>query len=123
MFSYCDKKEGFPGVKAVGECLKFRGGPVYFLLVGRGSAIEIHVSAHGREGKLALEDAGREIILFVFQAYPWCKMLIATVECRSVYNLCKKLGFMDAGEIDNIHIMVVNYGFREKGLERFNWQD
>ena len=96
-------------------CVKYRNGKVFFLLSRRGEAIEIHVLAIGRNGKLCLMDACKKIIDEVKDMFPWVKMLIAPVKLHSVYNLCLKLGFDDLGAVESpdhgkCRLMVINYG-------------
>lgn len=93
--------------------VKYNKGPVYYLLSQRGEAMEIHVSATSREGKRLIREASSAVIQWVEHTFPWCKMLIAPVNIKSVYNLCKKIGFVDLGkgEFENglANIMVIDY--------------
>ena len=79
------------------------------MLIQRGEAIEIHVAAHTRAAKRGLRAACQKVVDWIPHAFPWCRMLIATVRPKSVYNLCKKVGFADTGKVNDIHIMVVPY--------------
>ena len=97
MFSVVDRPDFFDGFVDTAICVKYDKAPVYFLLVERGDAIEIHIGAVTREGKLALREAGLNIKQWIFNYYKWCKMVIAPVKKRSVFNLCKRLGFIDTG--------------------------
>lgn len=97
LFKEVDISEGFD-VEKVGSCLKYKNKPVYFLITRRGDAIEIHVGAKGRDGKLLIREAASAVIDWIPQKYEWCKMIIATVSVKSVYNLCIKIGFSDLGE-------------------------
>jgi len=75
--------------------------------------MEIHIAAKGRESKLHLRAAAKEIVKKIPDWFSWCRMLIAPVRHKSVYNLCLKVGFTDTGEYqftENIaNIMVVKY--------------
>ena len=96
--------------------LKYDKAPVYYMLTRRGDAMELHVAAEGRAGRLALRDAGRAIIKWIPDNYKWCKMSIAPVriETKAVYNMCIKLGFVDFGayQFENgvANVMGVKYG-------------
>ncbi|MAF43427.1 MAG: hypothetical protein CMI54_04560 [Parcubacteria group bacterium] len=96
MFSPCDHPNEL-SFKKVSICVKHNDHNVFFTVTQKGEAIEAHVCAKGREGRRALRDACVDFLLWVKIACPWCKMVIATVIPRSVYNLCKKIGFYDAG--------------------------
>jgi len=89
--------EGFE-VEKIGACVKYGEYPVYFMLIKRGQAIEIHISAKGRAGKLKLREAAKAVIDWIPKQYPACEMIIATVASKSVYNLCTKIGFIDCGQ-------------------------
>ena len=96
-------------------CIEYIEAPVFFMLSRRREAIEvIHIGADGREGKKGLRDAARALIEYVRASYPWCRMLLAPISIKSVYNLCNKAGFIDCGTISNeagtIQIMAVDYG-------------
>lgn len=96
-------------------CYQYNNSPVYFLLSRRGDALEIHVKAVGRKGKLKLREAAKSIVNQAPKMFPWCKMLIAPVAMKSVYNLCINVGFVDTGkalfEKGEANVMVVNYEF------------
>lgn len=113
MFKTCLLSEGFDFDK-IALCVKYGEYPVYYSLTMRGMAIEIHVSAKGRAGKLKVREASKAVIDWIPKAFPWCKMLIATVSSNSVYNLCKKTGFLDMGMAEKegkfARLMVINYG-------------
>ena len=114
MFSEADNGlfEGFKLDNSL--CYQYQDKPVYFLLSKRGQAMEIHVKAEGREGKLLLRKACKAVIDWIPKQFIWCKMLIAPVKVASVYNLCRKVGFKDGGLIDyppdKARMMVVTYG-------------
>ena len=115
MFSEVEKPELFKNAyteKAI--YLKYDQAPVYYMITQRGDAIEIHVGADGREGKKALREACKAVIEWVKDNYKWCDMLIAPVSIKSVYNLCKKLGFSDYGEYmfenGKARVMGISYG-------------
>jgi hypothetical protein len=78
--------------------LKYDKAPVYYMLTRRGDAMELHIAAEGRKGKLALRESGAAIINWLPKHFKWCKMAIAPVGDKSVYNLCIKLGFADFGQ-------------------------
>lgn len=114
MFSECERPDLFSDFEGgVAICVKYDKAPVYFLLSQRGNAIEIHIAADGRKGKKALRMAGGAIIVYIKTVFPWCKMLIAGVTDKSVYNLCEKLGFSDFGlvgnEVGQFNMMVIEY--------------
>lgn len=99
MFSEVERPKLFEGSytdKAL--YLKYDKAPVYYMITRRGDAMELHIAADGRQGKLALRDAGKAIIKWLPKYYEWCKMAIAPVGDKSVYNLCINLGFSDYGE-------------------------
>ena len=105
----------FKGFKVdYGRCYQYDDKPVYFLLSRRGNAMEIHVKADGREGRILLRKGCAAVIEWIPRQFIWCRMLIAPVKEMSVYNLCKKLGFKDGGLIDyppdKARMMVVTYG-------------
>ena len=95
-------------------CLEYADSGVYFLIAQRGIAMECHVAADGRKGRKNLRASCREFIKMIPISYPWCKLLIAPVSKKSVYNLCIKLGFEDYGLVGNeagqFNMMVINYG-------------
>tara|TARA_R110002012_G_scaffold282145_2_gene471797 strand:+ start:300 stop:656 length:357 start_codon:yes stop_codon:yes gene_type:complete len=109
-FVDCDVNEFF-NVKKVGLCKKWTTAPVYFMITKRGQSIEIHIGAKGRDGKRQIRAAGMAIIEYIRQKYTWCKMIIATVALKSVYNLCVKLGFKDLGRCNRFtppaNVMVI----------------
>lgn len=76
---------------------KYKHGDVYFLLSRRGESLECHIGATGKAGKYKLAQAGYRWLEQVPEHYPWCKMLLAPVRTRSVYNYCRRMGFQDAG--------------------------
>lgn len=94
--------------------IKYKKAPVYYMLTRRGNAMELHARADGKDGILALRDAGRAVIEYVNKMYQWCEMLVVPVVGTRAYNQCKKLGFIDLGEhnFDNgvARVMVINYG-------------
>jgi hypothetical protein len=108
----------FDGFSRVGDiCIEYEDAPVFFMLSKRRKAIEIvHIGTKGRAGKLGLRDAGRRLIEYVTTSYPWCEMLLALISIKSLYNACKKVGFMDCGLVGNkagtLNLMAVNYGRR-----------
>lgn len=112
MFELSSMEEAF-GDKT-GICIKDICAPVYFRLSRRGDAMEIHVMAKGREGKLSVRQSCDRVIEWVKDNYSWCECLIATVSKWSVYNLCVNLGFHDFGDIEKdglyARLMVFNYG-------------
>ena len=61
LFDFVSESEGF-GWGRKGDCVKHYKHNVYFLLVGRGGAIEVHISAKGRIGKLGIRDACYDLI-------------------------------------------------------------
>jgi hypothetical protein len=95
-------------------CLQYGKEDVFYLLSQRGKAIEIHVAAHGRKGKLKVREASLAMVREIPLIYEWCNMLIAPVESKSVKNMCLKIGFEDYGMIGikggTTNLMVVNYG-------------
>ena len=94
--------------------IKYAKGDVYYLLSQRGQAIEIHIYIPTREGKLLIREATKAVIEWVKDAFPDCKMLIAPVQKKSVYNMCVNVGFEDLGvgkfENSSANVMVVKYG-------------
>lgn len=102
------------GCKYKGLCLQYKNYDVWVLLSWRGNAIEMHGIAKGRKAKLQTRNAVKEVIEMIPKIYPDCKMLIAPVKMHSVFNLCKKLGFEDMGNIDferdNCRVMVIKFG-------------
>ena len=104
--------EGFDS-QSVGTCVKYADYPVYFLLAKRGDAMSIHISAKGRSGKMKTRAAALSVIDWIHTHYPTCKALIATVQKKSVYNLCSKVGFKDLGQANfergQANIMVVTW--------------
>jgi len=114
MFNVCERPDIFGNdFSKVPICLRHSEWPVYFLLSQRGEALEVHIAADGREGKKAMRTVGAEFLKYIDIAYPWCKMLIAPVTVKSVYNFCIKMGFNDLG-VGNFgdtkaNVMVVNY--------------
>ena len=93
--------------------VRYEKAPVYFRLSQRGKAIEIHIACEGREGKMAIREASKAVILFVKAAYKDCECLIAPVSIKSVYNLCMNLGFEDRGimmfDEGPANVMVIDY--------------
>lgn len=85
---------------------------VLFCAVRKGDAINIHV-ASDKNNIRNLRKGCKLFISHMLLTYKWCKMLIATVSTdnKSVYNLCRKLGFQDLGlfsfEGGNANIMVI----------------
>lgn len=115
MFSEVEKPELFKNAytdKAL--YLKYDKAPVYYMITQRGEAIELHAAADGREGKLALREAGKAIINWIPKQYQWCKMLLIPVVGKRAYNQCIKLGFSDYGQHKFEHgkarVMGVKYG-------------
>ena len=113
-FIPADPLEFGEGFSETAVSWEYKRGPVFFLLTRRGDALEIHIRALGRKGKLLTREATRAIIEDIETIYPWCKMLIAPVNVFSVFNMCKKVGFIDCGVGKrggvNSRIMVINYG-------------
>lgn len=79
---------------------KYKHGEVYFLLSWRGDALECHIGAVGKAGKQKLAQAGYLWLEQVPEHFANCKMLLAPIKARSVYNYCKRMGFEDAGVAD-----------------------
>lgn len=77
--------------------IRYRDAPVYFCLLGRGKALEIHVAAEGRGGRRALRDALACLPSWVESEGIQCHMLIATISKRSVINLVRKCGWLSQG--------------------------
>ena len=100
MFSEVERPGLFSDFIDSAICVKYDKAPVYFLLAEKGDAIEIHIGANTREGKKALREAGLNIKQWIFNRYKWCKMIIAPIKTHSVYNLCRKLEFIDVGVAD-----------------------
>ena len=99
MFKEVEKPELFKNTyNAKFVYLKYDKAPVYYMITRRGDAIELHAAADGREGKLALRDAGRAIIKWIPEQYEWCEMLLIPTVGKRAYNQCMKLGFTDMGE-------------------------
>ena len=115
MFKFVENDEFKDFGKDNAQVLQYKDEDVYFLISKRGGAIEIHVSAKGRKGKLKLREASKAVVDFIPKAYPWCKMLIAPVAIKSVYNLCIRVGFKDLGEAQfekgKARLMVIDYEF------------
>ena len=100
MFKEVDRPSLFDGFIETAKCYQYGDSPVFFLMTRMGNAMELHVGAVGREGKQQLRAACRDVMRWVFRHYGWCEMILAPVKRRSVYNLCRKLGFMDGGFCD-----------------------
>lgn len=103
----------FPYKTAV--CWKYKKAPVYYLLIRRGDALEIHIQAKDRQAKRFVFEASKVVAREINERFPWAKMLMAPVKIKSVYTLCKKVGLDDLGVVDSPHhgkcrLMVVNYG-------------
>ena len=96
------------------QCLEHIDSGVYFLISQRGEAIECHVAADGRKGRKNIRKACLAFVDMIPVIFPWCKMLIAPVDSKSVYNLCINIGFEDYGlagnEAGEFNMMVINYG-------------
>lgn len=94
--------------------LKYDKAPVYYMMTRRGNAMELHARADGREGRLALRDAGRDVINWIPNEYEWCEMLLIPTVGKRAYNQCIKLGFSDMGEhsFENgkARVMGISYG-------------
>jgi len=78
-------------------CWKYQLGDVFYLVSRRGDALECHIAATGRDGRLNMRYAADDFIKFAPRVYPWVKMLIAPVKMASVANYCRKIGFKNCG--------------------------
>jgi len=81
-----------------GLCLQYNGMNLWGLVVQKGEALEVHVKATDRKGKLNTRKAMMEFIKLVPEKWPDCPMIIAKITKRSVLNLCVKLNFADCGK-------------------------
>ena len=77
--------------------IRYRHAPVYFVLVGRGSALELHIAADGRAGRRGLRAAVAALPGWVEGEGIQCDMLIATISKRSVVNLARKCHWLPQG--------------------------
>jgi putative IMPACT (imprinted ancient) family translation regulator len=76
-------------------------GGVVFSAVKRGGAVVTHVGCK-QENMTNLREACKRYCYYMLNTFEWCKMVIATVDLKrqSVINLCRKLGFTDAGDFE-----------------------
>jgi hypothetical protein len=71
---------------------KWSDGGVHFSATSRGSAIQCHLHSEKnsvRKLKSAIEDYEK----FIFCKYDFCKMIIVTVNLRSIMKLLERCGF------------------------------
>jgi hypothetical protein len=80
--------------------IPFKAGKVLFSVARRGAAAVCHF-ATDRRGLKQLKDAARTFIDFVFWMFPWCRMILTSVNKASVQRLVEKLGFRWVADDNN----------------------
>jgi hypothetical protein len=71
---------------------------VYFSSTQKGEAIYCHL-ASDRAGLRHLKTAIADYERFLFDQFPWCRMIIVTISRPSIMRLVDKCGFKFAGTI------------------------
>ena len=66
---------------------------VWFSACGRGDAITIHIAAESRDARKGLRRAVEEFCVYLFDSFPWCRMILGVIGVQSVVNLATKTGF------------------------------
>lgn len=79
---------------------------VLFSATKKGGAIYVHVACD-KKNIMNLRASCALFIQLMFSMFDWCNMLIAAVDKKSVYNLCRKLGFIDCGKVKSANLMVI----------------
>jgi hypothetical protein len=75
----------------------------WFSFCRKGEAIMIHFCS--RDAKSA--QASAEVFIgWLFDQYEWCRMIIATIEKRSVQRLAVRCGFHDFARMGNVLAMM-----------------
>jgi hypothetical protein len=78
-------------------------GSNWFSYCQRGDAIQFHIFS--LEPK-TLSDTCEIFINWVFSVYDWCKILIVTLNKKSLLKLAKKHSFIVAAEIDGAYLLM-----------------
>lgn len=78
------------------------GRTVYFSAAQQGQAMTIHIAAEGKN-KLGLRKAAVEFVDYLFDSFPWCRVVMGGIKKKSVVNLALKCGFehLADGQIDD----------------------
>jgi hypothetical protein len=72
--------------------VKWRNGDVWFSYTQKGEALSIHFSSDKHELR-RVHNAVNSFCSWLFDQYPWAKMILAIIGPRSVVKLATKCGF------------------------------
>lgn len=78
---------------------------VLFSAGQKGNAMSCHFASDKR-GLRRLRQAINEFCVFVFYAFPWCRMILATVNVPSVARLLPDCDFEHIGDCDDCKIFM-----------------
>ena len=84
--------------------VKWVHGDIWFSLTKRGEAVSMHFACLPQERR-RIKEAADAFCEWVFDTYPWCKMILAVVGPRSVVKLAKKCGFSVVAERPGVTYM------------------